>query len=363
MKLKLCLFIFLIFFSFTSCSQHTISNNYYSKMNSTKNFTISVDINENNKNLTVNETTFEISNINTASAELQKIQEDSQSNKDFIESLNQKIINTLDNIGFNEEIIYNHDQKTKDNNLLFTKRSEYQTSETKTILLTTTYSNSNNEFNVKNISMMFEILRLFEYFDKEYHLSVLFINNSLNLNNSIDYAINDILHLNILSIIDIQFENTLNKVNLLKLDSSNKLSTFLENSIKHNSFNFINISEVVNKNNFKNISSNNIDFVRIVSETNASDLTKCSNFIITVLSDILNKPTIPSISVNDSIIRITLNLENHDTAKQILYKINDEEYLEVTKNSSISFNESINLSIKVVDLFDNESDELKIRLF
>ena len=91
MKLKLCLFIFLIFFSFTSCSQHTILNNYYSKMNSTKNFTISVDINENNKNLTVNETTFEISNINTTSAELQKIQENSQSNKDFIESLNQKL--------------------------------------------------------------------------------------------------------------------------------------------------------------------------------------------------------------------------------------------------------------------------------
>ena len=77
----------------------------------------------------------------------------------------------------------------------------------------------------------------------------------------------------------------------------------------------------------------------------------------------LNKPPTPSISVNDSIIRINLNLENHDTVKQILYKINDGEYLQVDKNSSISFNESINVSIKVVDLFDNESDELKIKLF
>lgn len=363
MNLKSFIFMFLIIFSLTSCSQTTISNNYYSKVNQKKSFSINIDIKKNNQNLTVDNLTFDISNTKNLSNELQKIKTDSQSNKDFVESLNQKIINDLHNIGFREEIEYNHDQKTSNNNLLFTKKSKYGTTKTKTILLTTNYFNSDNEFNTNNISILIEILKLFEFFEKQYHLSVLFINNSPDLNNSIDLTINDILYLNISSIIDIQFEDTLNKITLLSTDKTNKLSIFLENSVKNKSFNYINISEIINKENFKNILSNNIDFVRIISETNQNDLNKSSNFIISVLSDMLNKPITPIISINDSIIRITLNLENHDTVKKVLYKINDDDYLEIKPNTIINFNDSADLKIKSIDLFDNESDEISIKLF
>lgn len=363
MKLRSYIFIFLIIFSITSCSQTTISNNYYSKVNQKKSFTINLDIKKNNQNSIIDDITFDISNINNLSDELQKIEINSQSNKDFIENLNQKIISNLHNIGFMEEIEYNHDQRTKHNNLLFTKDSKYGTSETKTILLTTNYFNSNNEFNTKNISILIEILKLFEFFEKQYHLSVLFINNSLDLNNSVDLTINDILNLDISSIIDIQFENTLNKIMLLSTNKESQLSVFLENSIKNKSFNYVNISEIINKDNFKNISSNNIDFVRVISETNTNDINKASNFIISILSDILNKPITPIISINDSIIRITLNLENHDTIKKVLYKINDEEYLEIKPNTIINFDDSADLKIKSVDLFNNESNEVSIKLF
>lgn len=363
MKLRSYVLVFLIIFSLTSCSQATISNSYYSRINQKKSFTINLDIKKNNQNLTIDNMTFDLSNINELSYEFQKIEKDSQLNKDFIENLNQKIINKLHNIGFSEEIDYNHNQKTKYNNLLFTKESKYSTPDTKTILLTTNYFNTNNEFNTKNISILIEILKLFEYFENQYHLSVLFINNSLDLNNSIDLTINDILYLNISSIIDMQFENILNKTTLLSNNINSKLSLFLEDSIKNKSVNYINISEIMNKDNFKNISSNNIDFVRIISETNTNDLNKSSNFIISILSDILNKPLTPIISINDSIIRINLTLENHDTLKKVLYKIDDQEYSEIKPNTIISFNDSANFKIKSVDLFNNESKEVWIKLF
>ncbi len=59
-------------FSITSCSQPTISNKYYGTNNTIKKFNVNVEINRSNKNLTVNEVTFEISNINSQSNELQK---------------------------------------------------------------------------------------------------------------------------------------------------------------------------------------------------------------------------------------------------------------------------------------------------
>ena len=176
-------------------------------------------------------------------------------------------------------------------------------------------------------------------------------------------AINEILNLNIISIIDLQFENTLNKVNLLNLDVNGKLSTFINESIKYNSFNFIDSSEFVNKNNFQNIISNNLDLVRVFCEINTNDITKCSSFLINIIADILNKPKNPSISINDSIIRIYLNTENHDTVKQILYKIDNNDYLPITKDLKINIQNSIDLSIKVQDLFQGESSEIKIKLF
>jgi len=118
-----------------------------------------------------------------------------------------------------EEIEYNFLQQSKNNNLLFTKRSELGDINTKTLLITTTYFNSNNEFSPKNISIIFEILRLFENFTKKYHLSILFVNNSSSFSNSIDSSLNDVLYLDILSIIYLQFENTLNKVNVLNLNT------------------------------------------------------------------------------------------------------------------------------------------------
>lgn len=363
MRLKLCLFVFLILFSFTSCSQLTLSNNYYSNSSSTKNFTVNIEIENENKNLTINDSTFEISNINSMSYDIQKIYENSKSNAEFIESLNQKIIYTLDNIGFKENILYTEYQLNKDNNLLFTKRSESRTSNTKTLLLTTSYFTSTNEFNSKNIAMIFEILRLFEYFDKQYDLSILFINNSTNPSNSINSNISDLLDLNLLAVMELQFENTLNKTNVLNLSNENQISKFINESIKYNSFNFVNSSEIINKDNFKNLSLNNIQFVRVISETSVNDLTKCSNFLISILSDILNKPITPTLSINDSIIQININLNNHDTIKNILYKINNEEYLELTKNSIIKFKDSVDLKIKVQDLFGNESDEFSIKLF
>ena len=189
MKLQKYLFIFLIIFSITSCSQPTISNKYYGTNNTIKKFNVNVEINRSNKNLTVNEVTFEISNINSQSNELQKIYQDSSSNDEFIKNISAKIINTLDNIGFDEEIEYNFLQQSKNNNLLFTKRSELGDINTKTLLITTTYFNSNNEFSPKNISIIFEILRLFENFTKKYHLSILFVNNSSSFSNSMYYIL------------------------------------------------------------------------------------------------------------------------------------------------------------------------------
>lgn len=363
MKLKLFLFTFLILFSFTSCSQLTLSNNYYSNISLTKTFKVNVEIEKDSQNLTINNSTFEISNINSQSSELQKIFDDSKSNEEFIESLNEKIIYTLDNIGFNENILYNESQSQKDKNLLFTKRSEFRTSDTKTLLLTTSYFTYTNEFNSKNISMVFEILRLFENFDKQFDLSILFINNSLNVVNSVDSNINDLLDLNLLGIIDLQFENTLNKVNVLNLSYENEISKFLDEFVKFNALNFVNLSEITNKDNFKNLSLNNIGFIKIISETNVGDLTKCANFLISALSDLLNKPSTPTISVNDSIIQVNLNLKNHDTIKNILYKIDNGEFANLNKNSIIEFKDSIDLTIKVQDLFGNESDEFSIKLF
>lgn len=363
MKLRLGLFIIIILFAFTSCSQNVISNSYYSNMKSSKNFSVNVDVNSTSKSLAIDETNFEFSNIENLVNEFKKINEASQSNLDFVEKLTKKIINTLDNIDFNEEIIYNHSQKSKDNNLLFTKRAEYGNEKSETLLLTTTYFNSNNEFNPYNLSVLVEILRLFEKFNKEYNLSILFINNSSNLNNTIDSSINELLNLNIISIIDLQFENTLNKINLLNLNPDSKLSKFINESMKYNSFNFINSTEFVNKNNFQNIISKNLDFVRVICEINTNDITKCSNFLISIVADILNKPKNPSISINDSIIRIYLDTTNHDTVKQVLYKIDDGEYLPVTKDLKITIQDSIDLSIKVQDLFQGESPELKIKLF
>lgn len=363
MKLKMYLLIILLAFSFISCSQDTISNNYYSNKSPSKTFNVDIETVNQSKHGTIDNLTFDISKVNDLSSKFQKLYEESPSNEIFIENINQEIISILDNIGFNEEIIYNHDQKTKDNNLLFTKRSEFSEKEDKTILLTTTYFNSNNKFNSKNISMMFEILRLFENFKKGYNLSVLFINNSSNVYNSVDSSINDILYLNMEAIIDLQLENTLNKVNVLELNKESNLSSFIENSIKYNSFNFVNVSEIGNKTNLKNVSSNNIDFIRIVSETNTNDMTKCANLITTMLADILNKPEMPSISINDSVIRITLNLKNHNSTSKILYKINDGTYNEIDKNLSISFDDSINLELKIIDLFGNESNTLKLTLF
>lgn len=363
MKPKIYLLIILLAFSFMSCSQDTISKNYYSNKTTSKTFNVDIETINESKPATIDNMTFDISKVNDVSSKLQKLYDESSSNEIFIENINQEIISILDNIGFNEEIVYNHDQRTKDNNLLFTKRSEISGEEDKTILLTTTYFNSNNKFNSKNISMMFEILRLFENFKKGFNLSVLFINNSSNVYNSIDSSINDILYLNIEAVIDVQLENTLNKVNVLELNKESKLSSFVKNSIKYNSFNFVNVSEVGNKNNLKNISSNNIDFIRIVSETNTNDITKCANLITTILADILNKPEIPSVSINDSIIRITLNLKNHNSTNKILYKINDGTYNEIDKNLYISFDDSINLELKIIDLFGNESNTLKLTLF
>lgn len=363
MKLKLYLFIFLILFSFTSCSQLTLSNNYYSNISSPKTFKVNIEIEKDSKNLTTNNSTFEISNINSQSSELQKIFDDSKSNEEFIKSLSEKIIFTLDNIGFNEDVLYNEYQSRKDKNLLFTKRSEFRTPETKTILLTTPYFSSTNEFNSKNISMIFEILRLFENFDKQYDLSILFINNSTNVINSIDSNINDLLDLNLLAVIDLQFENTLNKMHVLNLSYENQISKFINEFVKYNSLNFVNLSEISNKDNFKNLSLNNIGFVKIISETNVGDLTKCANFLISVLSDLLNKPSTPTISVNDSIIRVNLNLENHNTIKNILYKIDNSEFENLHKDLIIEFKDSIDLTIKVQDLFGNESDEFSIKLF
>lgn len=363
MKLRLGSFIIIILFTFTSCSQNVISTRYYSNMKSSKNFSFNIDINSTSKNLTINEMSFEFSNIENLVNEFKKIHELSQSNSDFIEKLTVRIVNTLDNFNFNEEIIYNHSQKLKDNNLLFTNRAEYGNEKSETLLLATTYFNSNNEFNPYNISVIVEILRLFEKFNKEYNLSILFINNSSNLNNTINSSINEILNLNIISIIDLQFENTLNKVNLLNLDVNGKLSTFINESIKYNSFNFIDSSEFVNKNNFQNIISNNLDLVRVICEINTNDITKCSSFLINIIADILNKPKNPSISINDSIIRIYLNTENHDTVKQILYKIDNNDYLPITKDLKINIQNSIDLSIKVQDLFQGESSEIKIKLF
>ncbi|AID44429.1 Hypothetical protein SFBmNL_00520 [Candidatus Arthromitus sp. SFB-mouse-NL] len=363
MKLQKYLFIFLIIFSITSCSQPTISNKYYGTNNTIKKFNVNVEINRSNKNLTVNEVTFEISNINSQSNELQKIYQDSSSNDEFIKNISAKIINTLDNIGFDEEIEYNFLQQSKNNNLLFTKRSELGDINTKTLLITTTYFNSNNEFSPKNISIIFEILRLFENFTKKYHLSILFVNNSSSFSNSIDSSLNDVLYLDILSIIDLQFENTLNKVNVLNLNTESKISTFVNDSIKFNSFNFINSSEIIDKTQFNNILNNNIDFIRIVSETNVTDITKCANFLIEIISDILNKPTIPSVSTSDSIFRVTLDLSNHNSVKKILYKINDGEYSELTEESILEVDDYITIKIKFVDLFNNHGDELSLKLF
>ncbi len=362
MKLKLSLFI-IILFCFTSCSQNVVSNRYYSSMTTSKTFSVNIDINSNSNHLSIDETTFDFSNIQNSVTELEEMKKNSYSNSDFIKKLNKKIVNVFDNIGFNEEIIYNHSQKSINNNLLFTKRSERGNQKSETLLLSTTYFNSKNEFNPYNIAVIMEILRLFEKFQKEYNLSILFINNSSNMNNSIDSSINDILNLNIIALLDLQFEDTLNKVNLLNLDNNSKLSLFINESIKYNSLSSINSSEFTNKDNFRNIISNNLDFVRIVCEVNTNDITKCSNLLINIIADIMNKPKNPSVSVSDSVIRIYLTTSNHDTVKHILYKINDEEYIPITNNLKITVQDYTELLIKVQDLFGGESSGLKIKLY
>ncbi len=363
MKIKIYVITLLILFSFTSCSQYTISNTYYASNEATKSFDVSVEISNSNVNLTVNDNTFEISNINTVSNEINEIYSSSESNEIFIKRLNEKITNTLDNLGFNEDIIYNRDELSRNNNLLFNKRSELGDINTQTLLLTTSYFNSNNEFNSKNISMMFEILRLFEKFNKRYHLSILFVNNSSNIYNSVNDSIEHLLPLNILGIIDIGLENTLNKVSMLTLDENSKLSTFIKDSINYNSFNFVSTSNIVNTEYFNNMKDNNIDFVRVISETNATDITKCANFLIEIIADILNKPEAPSIAITDSIFRINLNVSNHDSNKKILCKINNGEYKEILNKSVIEFAPNSNVSIKVLDLFGNESDEITLKLY
>lgn len=364
MKLQQYIFMLLIIFSITSCSHLTISNKYYGSNTTNKKFNVDIEINKLYKNLAIDEVNFEISNINSQSDELQKIYQDSPSNYEFIKNLNARIINVLDNIGFNEEIEYNFSQESKNNNILFTKRSELGDINTKTLLITTTYFNSNNEFNPKNISMIFEVLRLFEHFNKKYHLSVLFVNNSSSISNTINTSIDDVLvHLDLLSIIDLQFEDTLNKVNVLNLNNESKISTFINDSINYNSFNFVNFSEIIDKTQFNNISDNKIDFVRIVSETNTTYINKCATFLISTIADILNKPNIPSISTNDLMFRVILDLYNHNSIKKILYKINNDEYSELTEQSILEVDDYINLKIKLVDLFDNQSDELSLKLF
>lgn len=363
MKTKISIIIFIMFFTLTSCSQVTISNTYYASNEETKTFDISIEINDSDVNLTVDDKTFEISNINSYSNELNEIQRTSSSNEEFISNINSKIINVLDNIGFNEEILYNRDQLSKDKNIMLTKRSELGELDTETLLITTTYFNSNNEFNAKNISLIFEILRLFEDFTKKYHLSVLFVNNSSDINNTIDKSIKDINNINILGIIDVQIENTLNKVNVLNLNSSSKLSTFIKDSIDYNSINFVNMLDVIDKDVFNNVVNRNIDFVRVVSETNASDITKCADFLIKIISDILNKPLTPSVSINDFIFTISLTLSNHNSIQTVLYKVNDGEYREILDDSVLEFTPNSDLYIKTVDLFGNESDEISFKLF
>lgn len=363
MKLKSFISIFLIFISLISCSQNTLSTNYYSNSNYKKSFSVRIDIKKTQQNFMIDDKSLEISNVNKLSNQFQKIYDESISNQNFIETINKEILNHLHMIGFNPNVDYNISQKIKDNNLLFEKDSESVTPQTETILLTTTYFNSNNEFNKHNIAILIEILRLFEEFNKKYNLAVLFVNNSSNFNNSIDSSINELSTINISSIIDLQFENTLNKITLLNLNESDKLSQFFYDSIKVKPFNYINLSEIINKNNFQNISNKKINFSRIISETNSNDIIKSSNFLISVLADILNTPDKPTISVNDSILRINLNLKNHDTIKQILYKIDEDDYKELTKDTLINFNDSIDLKFKALDLFGNESEELKIKLF
>lgn len=363
MKTKVYIIILTILFSLTSCSQITISNTYYASNEEKKSFDVSISINNSDVNLTVDDKTFEISNINQYSNELNQIQKNSSSNEEFISNINAKVINVLDNIGFNEDILYNRNQLTRGKNLLFSKRSEIGEIDNGTLLITTTYFNSNNEFNAKNISMIFELLRLFEHFNKKYHLSVLFINNSSDINNTIDNTIEEIKNLNIIGIIDIQLENTLNKVNVLNVSNNSKLSTFIKNSIDYNSINFVSMLDIINKDMFSNIINNDIDFVRVISETNATDITKCADFLIKIISDILNKPLTPSVSINDTIFRVNLTLSNHDSVQKVLYKVDDGEYKELSNNSVLEFTPSSNLYIKTIDLFGNESNNISFKLF
>lgn len=361
MRLNFYIFILFILFSFTACSQQNIPN-YYSNIESSKKFNIIKNV-EHTKEIKINDVQLNISNITKSVTDLENMKKKYNSNEDFIKKLNEAVIYTLDNINFNQDITYNYDQKLKDGNLLFTKKAENGGSNPKTLLLTTTYFNSSNTFNPKNISVLFEVLRLFENFNKEYNLSVLFINNSKNLNNSVNYYINSLLFLNLVSVMDIQFEDTVNDINILKLNNESNLANFIKASVNYNSFNFTKMSEITNKNNFNNLLKSNVDFVKIVSGTNTNDINKCSTFLVNIIADILNKPKIPSISVYDPIIKITLDLENYDTVKHILYKANNSNFMEMTNDLSLNFNESINITFKVVDLFGNESEEIKTKFF
>ena len=361
MKLNLYIFMFFILFSFSACSDHKVPN-YYSINESSKKFDI-IKNKEHTKEIKINDTVFNSSNITKNIDNLKAIEDKYKSNDLFIKNLNQFIIYTLDNINFNQDINYNYVQKEKDNNLLFTKKAESGGKNSKTLLLTTTYFDSSNKFNPRNIGVLFEVLRLFENFNKEYNLSILFINNSKNLNNSINYYINTLDFLNCVSIIDIQFDNTVSDINILKLNSESNLSEFIKNSISYNSFNFTKSSEITSKSNFKNIIDSGIDYVKIVSGINTNDINRCSTFLINIIADILNKPKLPTISVYDPTIKLNLDLNNYDTVKHVLYKANNSEFKEITKDLSLNFKESINITFKVVDLFGNESEEIKTKFF
>lgn len=361
MKFTLYSFMLLILFSFTACTNQKVPN-YYSNLNSSKKFSI-IRNNQSSREIKINDIEFDISNVNKTIKTLENIKNKNKSKENFVTDLNNFIMIILDNLNFNQEITFNYDQKTKDNNLLFTKRSESGGENPKTLLLTTTYFTSTNEFNPINISILFEILRLFENFNKQYNLSVLFVNNSINLNNTVNYYTDSLLYLNPISIIDIQFEDSVNDTNLLKFNENSNLSNFLKNTIEYNSFNFIKTTEISNKNNFINLINSNIDFVKIVSGTSTNEINKCANFLVNIIADILNKPKIPAISVYDPVIKLTLDLENYDTVNQVLYKANNSDYMELTDNLILDFKDSINITIKVTDLFGNESEEIKTKFF
>ena len=366
MKLKQCLLIPLLLFSFISCSQYSISNTYQANLKTTKKFNINIEISNNNNTPNVGESTFNITNINTLSKELIEIKKNSPNNDEFINQITQKIKYSLSNIGFYEYVNYNYEHKNTDNNLLFTKSAVNTTPETKTILLTTTYFDSIGEFNEVNISAIIEILKSFEYFESQYNLSILFIQNYPGLNNSINSNISEISHLNILSIIELQFENITNKITVLNLDDdieNSRLSKFIKDSIKQNSFNFVALETLSNKDDFKNIIDNNTDYVKILAKKNISEINKFSNFITNILSDMLNKPATPSISITNSIIKLNFELVNNDTIKQILCRLNNEEFFELDNDTLLEIQVPANITIKSVDLFNNESENVSLKLF